>query len=245
MPYFPLPWMLIISWKRIDNEKKDSVEKAIAEIVKAAPVVTASKEMPLDSDSFISIEKEIAAITVNNRIIGQGSYSALYPEGEILDIQVKKESYEAQNIKFTVTSNSPSEQIINLKKIEKNEENKETGEEKTTAEPETVSIQKSTPKEIPKMYEVHISIIPSDADFYINGKKVFGGQFTESFKEGETITITGKRNGFDNVTKKVTVNAYNLKNYQIKLEPKPIETVLSVSDSKITGNASWILPPEM
>ncbi|MEA1912050.1 MAG: PQQ-binding-like beta-propeller repeat protein, partial [Spirochaetota bacterium] len=105
---------------------------------------------------------------------------------------------------------------------------------------ENVSIDKNTAETVPeveKLIDVSIRIEPTDAHLVVNGERVRSNIFSGKFPEGTSINIEGSRNGFRDKSKLLTVGERS-SNVTISLDPRPLESTLAVSKSKLVGSIS-------
>lgn len=205
-----------------------------------------------------------AWIILNGRKIGRGSFSGIFPEGEELNVTIEREGYETELISYTVSETTDKHYTYKLKKLEdesgaapKIDETVETYEfvesgEISESDTAPVSAVEEAPAGEPAemqpvamteareevLIDISIRIQPADASLTVNGKRASGGEYSGSFQEGTTLQIEGRRRGFSTESMLVKVGADDAGLYTITLEPRPIESVLSVSDRELIGSLS-------
>ncbi len=185
-----------------------------------------------------------AEIILNSKIVGKGSFSGIFEEGEILDFDFISENFESQKISFTVSGETSKQYTISLIKSgieqEKKEEEKpepQAGKGKTSAVKEVIEEEKVLEvKEEVKLFDVSVIIKPADSTLMVNGEKVVSGRFTGSFPDGAKLQVSGKRNGFADKSIMLNVGAQNAGSFTINLDPRPVEAVIPISGNRLVGS---------
>ncbi len=212
-----------------------------------------------------------AEIILNSKIVGKGSFSGIFEEGEILDFKFVSNNFKSRSTSFVVSEETSRQYTISLEKTKVEPEKKdappvkeeqidnsqavEGGSSTVTVEEKAVEIKEDSVKkdtiveevsmdknplqgtsEDKKLIDVSISIEPSDSLLVVNGEKVRSNIFTGEFPEGTSLTIKGTRNGFADKTMLLNVGEQVTDSVSISLEPRPVESVLSVSESKLVGS---------
>jgi len=91
---------------------------------------------------------------------------------------------------------------------------------------------------VPKLFTVNVKIDPLDSNLFINGDKTGSGIFSGKFPEGTQLEIMGSRNGFSKKSVLLSVGDKEVNSVALKLDPHPVESVLSVSSNKLVGSVS-------
>jgi outer membrane protein assembly factor BamB len=82
---------------------------------------------------------------------------------------------------------------------------------------------------------ISIRTDPPDADILLDGKPAGRGAFAQGFKVGQALAFTVRREGYADATLEVTVGKGEARDYEVKLEPKPLVRRFPLSQKPIVG----------
>ncbi|MEW5817263.1 MAG: PEGA domain-containing protein, partial [Spirochaetota bacterium] len=86
------------------------------------------------------------------------------------------------------------------------------------------------------MSKVQIRTNPPDASIQLNGREVGTGSFSDTYQEGTRLSFTVGKTGYEKETLNITVSGTARNDFTVTLKPMPIESIISLSDSKIVGS---------
>lgn len=242
--------MRMISLPAAKAQVKDGVEKD-TESETAAPVIYLRK-------FSLKVIPANAEILLNSQIVGKGSFAGIFEEGDILNFNFISENFESQKMSFTMSEETSKQYSISLTKSKSESDKKQDTESESSAADEEekvieikedgkqqeaiaaeVSIEKNVviySPPVEKMIEVNIMILPSDSSLIVNGERIRSGKFTGNLPPGTKLRIEGKRNGFADKSMVISVGDAGTGRLVLNLEPQPVESVLSVSNTKLVGS---------
>ncbi len=226
---------------------KDNAEKDTENEEEAEPLISLHK-------FSLKVVPSNAEIFLNTKSVGKGSFSGIFEEGDILDFEIVSKNFESQKMNFTVSDETSKQYTISLAKNKPEPEKEETiapVEEKVVEIKEDavkkdivveeVSMDKSSVLDTPvpeKLIAVSIRIKPSDSSLIINGDPVPSNSFDGDFPVGTSVKIEGSRNGYGDKSMLLTVGEQSTGSVVLNLEPRPVESTLSVSASGLVGSVT-------
>lgn len=178
----------------------------------------------------IVAEPATAAIEVDGVFAGKGSFSRVYPEGTVINLNISKPGYETGTLSLSVGEKSSRIQTVRLKKLSGSEG---TSPVQSGTDGDNQALNTSAPVEDPAQQDkgpisISLKTTPEDAEITINGEKQGKGSFTGEFPADTVLEITVTRNGYESKSLSLTVGAGVTENL-VELDPKPIEARFAVT----------------
>jgi len=179
----------------------------------------------------LKIEPADAKIRVNGNLKGKGSFSGLYAEGTVLSFEFDSEGYFPHTMKIDISRDTNKLYRIKLAKIPESE-----------PEPEPEAEPEPEPEPEPEVAteEISIQAAPSDAEIYLEGKRVGRGSYTESFEVGKSLTFEIRKDGYEEQTVELNVEAGMSGTRTVELVKIPAKVQVSIrvnpSDAEVYIN---------
>lgn len=222
--------MRMISIPAAKAPVKDGAEKDTeSETAEAVPVISIHK-------FSLKVIPANAEILLNSRIVGKGSFSGIFEEGDILNFNFISENFESQNMSFTISEETSKQYTISLTKSKSEPDKKEDTESESSAAdeeekvavvkeawkqqeavPEEVSIEKnvvidSAPVEKPT--PLNIELLPVvESVLSVSNRKLVGSMTT-----GANMVFTSDSQGIVSA-----VNSDGEKVWSVKTENSSVE----------------------
>lgn len=184
---------------------------------------------------IIETNPEDAEIFINDQFAGTGAYSRIHSEEDILQINVRKENYESEEILLNVKERGNKNTIIILNKAESSaqKENPIEKEINVPAESDEAEDVISVSEEEPAKRSITITSVPDDASIHINDQFKSKGIYSEEYTSDSTIKISISRFGYNTLTESVTINMETPENLDFQLEKNPIINRIPTENSPI------------
>ncbi len=171
----------------------------------AATTQTAAPAARLERIAF-QVTPADAEILLGGQEVGRGRYSGLYPPGEDLSVEVRREGFLPHSFSFTVAPGGGRLYEITLKKS-----------------PQAAAPPAAPGKEQPaaaQQERVSLKAEPADAQISLGGQVVGRGTYSEQHPLGSTLIFTVTREGYEPKTLEVQVAEGARLDFQVSLAQK-------------------------
>ncbi len=157
----------------------------------------------------VSVNIPDAQIIREKRVIGKGSFSAIFSNGETISLLIRKKGYYEKTLEFTVQKELENRYDVIL---EKDPDAKES-------------------------VTVSINVLPPDAEIIIDNITEASGTLEREFLTEKTYNVLVKKDGFQKKSFSISQPKEN-DNINIKLLPS-IEKRIKVSNGRLTGYTAF------
>ncbi|MCK4542670.1 MAG: FecR domain-containing protein, partial [Spirochaetales bacterium] len=249
----------------LSREKAKGLERAAEMRFVILPARKAEEEKAVSplKLSLVTLPED-AEIILQGEIVGYGSFSGLYPPGEVLSFTFQKEGYQSHSIEVTIEPGSNRKLTISLVEKERSQPRAKTDQTEAEAKEETpvpvkpapvtpapitspptetadteedVSGEETAHDETEKgPVDFTIRVRPDDAVIVINDEIVGRGHYSSPLEAGLKLSIKINRPGFRPHEMDITVPSEGFSE-EINLLEHPVETRFRVGPSPVIGIA--------
>lgn len=173
--------------------------RALDQVVLLPIPPAAAPDQPAPKLVGVSVipEPQDALITVNGQPVGRGTFSRVYPQGEVLRFVLQREGYHTHE--FTLDTAAGGRDIsVKLREVPR------------------------APAEQPK--EIQFSVSPPDTVVFINGSRAGTGEFSQNYPLGTVLDITAEKEGYSPFKETLRIQESTPARYSISLIELPAET---------------------
>ncbi len=247
----------------VENLGQENTQE-LAEIETIQPVQVVARVQEEETNPLIPLRIRVsppdAQIFLNNRLVGQGSFSRLFEFGSAHTLSFQHPDYEDQEFGIVLNVSSGRNLDIELSRIlpedgddSQDDPDQEASQEDASSTPEAAPAdeaqaqrqdqnQTQQPQEAPVVHEVvkipfTITALPRDAQILLQGRVVATGTYRGEAEEDAVLSIALRKPGFGSQEHQIRVTP-DLPTLTYELEPRPIHArVMLESNPLVRGVA--------